>query len=176
MPKIKNGEEAFQMKLEALYDIENELVKALPQMEKAAKNPELKEGFRAHLEETRGHILRLEEAFKILEVKPKKLKVDGIRGIISDGKWVIDCDAPAATKDIMLAGAARYAEHYEMAGYLTAIEEAKACGQEEITDILSETLDEEEVADEKLSAFITDNLDAVNELAGKDDDEDEDEV
>ncbi len=159
MTKIQDTTKAFIVKLQALYDIEKALEKALPKMEKAASDPDLKEGFRLHLEDTKGHSKRLERIFSDMDIAPKKLKVEGIRGIIADAQWVIDVDAPAAIKDAMIASAARFAEHFEMAGYLSAIAQANALGMTDAVMLLTETLSEERAADEKLALAISDDLD-----------------
>ena len=151
---LKNKEmglrELFIQKINVLYDIESELVKALPAMAKAASDPELKEGFEGHLEETKNQVARLEQIHEILGEKPKKLKAEGIRGIIEDGKWVIKNVKPKAALDANLARAAQYAEHYEIAGYLAAITWAKTLGETEVAELLDETLQEEIAADQKL--------------------------
>jgi len=140
----------FIQKINALYDIENVLVKALPKMAKAASNEELKMGFTSHLEETQNHVKRLEQICQILDVAPKKLKAEGIRGIVADGEWVIDHIEPENALDASLARAAQYAEHYEMAGYMAAISWADMLEETEISNLLQETLAEEKAADEKL--------------------------
>jgi ferritin-like metal-binding protein YciE len=156
--KIDDGKQALVSKIQALFDIENELVKALPKLAGAAHDKELKDGFTSHLEETRGHIARLEEVFKILGEKPHKLTSAGIRGILEDGQWVIDeADAPVKVKDAMLAGSARYAEHAEMAGYMSAILMSDALELTDISALLEQNLDEEKAADEKLAAAIETN-------------------
>ncbi len=151
MPKIKDKNEMFLTKIQVLYDVEKQLEKALPKLQKAASDLELKDGFAMHLEETKNHSARLEKIFELLGSAPKKLGSDGIKGIIKDGKWVIDVDAPPELKDKMLAGAARHAEHYEMSGYMTAIIQADELGLAEASDLLAETLAEEEAADENLA-------------------------
>lgn len=161
MAKITDATQALVIKLQALYDIEGQLEKALPKMEKAASDPALKEGFRTHLEETREHTRRLESAFDILGEKPKKLRSEGIRGIVEDGAWVMKADAPEPVKDAMLASAARYAEHYEMAGYMSAIELAKLLGLSDLEETLAETLAEEEMADRKLVDALRKNAELV---------------
>ncbi len=161
MPKIPDTTKAFITKLQALYDIEKQLEKALPKMAKAASNPNLKKGFQEHFEETKMHSKRLEAIFEELAVAPKKLKTEGIRGIIADSEWVARVDAPTAIKDAMLASAARYAEHYEMAGYLSAIIEANTLGIPTIAALLTKTLNEEKSADEKLVLAITKNLETA---------------
>ncbi len=161
MAKITTTTEAFIVKLQALYDVEKELEKALPKMEKAASDPKLKEGFRLHLEETQDQVKRLEEIFEELDVKPKKLTSAGIRGIIEDSAWVMKVDAPEILKDAMIAGAARTAEHYEISLYVVAIEEARALGLSNPADLLSESLEEEESADESLAMALQENLEMM---------------
>lgn len=150
MPKINDSTKAFISKLQCLYDIELQIEKALPKMAKAASSKDMKASFTLHHKETKEQVKRLERAFKSLEMKPKKTKVEGIRGIIADGEWVMDVDAPEDIKDAMLASAARYVEHYEMAGYTSAILEAKLLGLTDIEALLLETLAEEEQTDKIL--------------------------
>jgi ferritin-like metal-binding protein YciE len=158
MKKINDPQEAFVLKLQTLYDIETQLEKALPKMAKASADPELKEGFMMHLDETQEHSQRLEQIFAQLDSTPKKLKSEGIRGIIEDGEWIMKAEAPETLKDAMIAGAARHAEHYEISGYLGAIEEARALGLDQAVELLSETLAEEENADRTLSEAVKKSL------------------
>ena len=151
MTKITNGSKAFLIKIQSLYDIEKQLEKALPKMAKASTDPELIEGFLTHLEETKVHSERLEQIFEMMDASPKKTKCEGIRGIVEDGTWVMEAEASPALKDSMIAGAARYAEHYEMAGYMSAIEEATALGFDDAVELLTLTLGEEQQADKNLT-------------------------
>ncbi len=146
------------LKLQALYDVEQELVKALPKMVKAASDPELKDGFASHLDETKGHVMRLEEVFRLLDLPPKKLRGDAIRGLISDAAWVIKNIKTPEARDANLIAAASYVEHYEMAGYLAAREWAATLGNSEIAALLGATLTEEETANEKLSALASSKI------------------
>ncbi len=148
--KVKDMTKVFELKLQALYDIEKQIEKALPKMAKMASSEELKKGFQMHLEETKKQSERLEKAFELLGVTPKKLRAEGIRGIIVDGEWVMEVEGPKEIKDSMLASAARYVEHYEMAGYLTACAYAKALDLPKIEALLTESLGEEEATDKKL--------------------------
>jgi ferritin-like metal-binding protein YciE len=162
MAKITDATKAFTLKIQSLYDVEKQLEKALPKMAKASTDPELAEGFLAHLEETKGHSERLELIFEMLDASPKKTKSEGIRGIIEDGSWIIEeATAPDEIRDSMIAGAARYAEHYEMAGYMNAIEEAKLLGLTEVVELLSATLKEEENADKILAGAMKKALKAA---------------
>jgi ferritin-like metal-binding protein YciE len=138
-------------KINALYDIENELVKALPKMAKAASNKDLKKGFTDHLAETKNHVRRLEQIHKLLGVRPKKLKAEGIRGLIKDGEWVMKNVKPKEAMDANLVRAAQYVEHYEMAGYMGAIDWASTLGELEVANLLTRTIEEEIAADQKLS-------------------------
>ncbi|HLP86354.1 MAG TPA: DUF892 family protein [Candidatus Paceibacterota bacterium] len=150
MTKINNIEKVLTLKIEVLYDIEKELEEALPKMAKACKDTELSMGILSHLEETKEQITRLESIFEMLQAEPKKTKSEGIRGIINDAESVMDMDAPDTLKDGMIASAARYAENYEIAGYTSAIEEAEALGLDNVIELLSQTLEEEEEADATL--------------------------
>jgi ferritin-like metal-binding protein YciE len=138
--------------------IEKQLEKALPKMAKAATNPDLVKGFKTHLEETKGHSKRLEEIFKMMEMSPKKFAGEGIRGIIADGGMIAEADAPEALKDAKLAAAGRDVEHYEMACYMNAIEEAKGMGLSEVVMLLQQNLAEEQTADKKLTVALKDSL------------------
>jgi ferritin-like metal-binding protein YciE len=148
--KYQNLKDLLISKISALYDIENVLVKALPKLAKAARNAELKEGFETHLAETKNHVQRLEKAFSLLDTPAKKLKCEGIRGIVEDGEWVIKNIKPETALDANLARAAQYAEHYEIAGYMGAISWAKELGEDEVASLLTETLEEEKEADKTL--------------------------
>ncbi len=158
MTKIKDAEKAFLTKIQVLYDVEKQLEKSLPKMAKASTHPDLKKGFTMHLKETREHSKRLEKIFNIFNTKPKKTKSEGIRGIIADADWVTKINAPNETRDVMLASSARYAEHYEMAGYMSAILEAEILKMPDVAKILSETLEEEESCDASLAMGMEINL------------------
>jgi ferritin-like metal-binding protein YciE len=151
-PKEATLHELLLQKLSVLADVENELVKALPKLAKASTDEKLEEGFRMHLDETKNHSKRLEEAFKLLDSKPQRsLRSSGIRGIIEDGQWVIKNIKPDEALDANLIAAASYAEHYEMAGYKAAIEWAETMGHTKVADLLRANLEEEEAADKKLA-------------------------
>ncbi|MDB4984695.1 MAG: hypothetical protein JWM20_874 [Patescibacteria group bacterium] len=167
MKTITTPTKAFTLKIQALYDIEKQLEKALPKLAKASSDPELAHGFLDHLEETKNHSARLDQIFEILGTSSRKTTCEGIRGIIEDGQWATKQEAPDTIKDSMIAGAARYAEHYEMAGYMTAIEEAKALGLTDAAKLLSETLAEEEHADKVLTAAMKKSLKAAQMETGE---------
>ncbi len=149
--KFNNLSDLLELKLKALYDIESEIIKALPKMAKAANNSELRTAFEEHLEETEGQKERLEKVFELLDLKPQKTKVEAIRGLVEDANWLTKQGMPPEALDASLVAAAQYVEHYEMAGYGSAIAWAREMGNDEIADLLTESLTEEEQADKKLS-------------------------
>lgn len=157
-----NLHELLVLKLQSLYDIEQELVKALPKLAHAATSDELTEAFETHLVETELHVDRLEQAMKLLGVEPTTEKVAGIRGIAQDGEWVAQHTSPAA-RDAALIAAAQYAEHYEIAGYTAAREWAAMMDHREVADLLETTLMEEQAAREKLSELAHSG---INQRAG----------
>src|SRR5277367_4989820 len=104
-----------------LYSAEKQLTKAIPKMAKGSTDQALKEAFTAHLAETLGQVKRLEEAAQLLEIKPAGKKCVGMEGVIQEGAEALKEQGEAAILDLGLIGAGSRVEHYEMAGYLTAI-------------------------------------------------------
>jgi ferritin-like metal-binding protein YciE len=137
--------------LKDLYNAENQLVKALPKMAKAASSHELRQGFEEHLEQTRGHVQRLEQIFKSLGESSKGKKCAAMEGLVKEGSEVMEEDFEGALMDAALIGAAQRVEHYEIAAYGTASEFAKLLGESEQVTLLEETLQEEKETDEKLT-------------------------
>ncbi len=138
-------------KLQALYDIESQIVLALPHMIDTAHHQDLKKAFRDHLAETRNHVCRIEDAFKLLREKPGKLEVKAIRALTEDATWVMDHIKGEHALDAALIASAQYIEHYEMAGYCVAAEWADTLGEREVAQLLESTLAEEEAADDILN-------------------------
>lgn len=149
--EINNLREAFLAQIQMLYDAENQLMKALPMMADSVEDSDIKKGFKMHLEETKDHVGRLEEVFEMLDEDPSNLSGAGIRGIIEDGEMIMNIDTESHIKDVMIAGAARFAEHYEMAGYLSAITQAQMLNMPDAVELLSQTMLEEESADKSLA-------------------------
>jgi len=144
------------------YDAEKQLVKALPKMAKASSNTELSQAFSSHLEETRGHVERLEQAFGLLGVKPKARPCAAMKGLVEEAQETIGKQMPDAIKDSALICAAQKVEHYEIAGYGTICAWASALGLDDVSELLQETLDEEKATDEKLSQVNDDILEEAN--------------
>src|ERR1700727_1844163 len=135
-----------------LYSAENQLVKALPKLAKGAKNPKLKQLFTAHLAETKGQVERLKQVFASLEEKPTGQHCNGMEGVIEEGKDALEKDEEGASFDAGIIGAALRTEHYEMAGYTATIAMAKVLGMGEVAGLLTENLNEELAAADKIMA------------------------
>ena len=151
--------------LKDLYSAENQLVKALPKMAKAASSDELKQGFGEHLDQTRGHVQRLETIFKSLDESPKGKKCAGMEGLVKEGSEIMEEDFEGALMDAALIGAAQRVEHYEIAAYGTASEFAKILGESEHVSLLEQTLQEEKETDEKLTELAKEINPQANEEA-----------
>ena len=137
--------------LKDLYSAENQLVKALPKMAKAASATELLLGFETHLKQTEGHVQRLEEILQALGESPKGKKCVGMEGLVKEGSEVMGGDFEGAVLDSGLIAAARRVEHYEMAAYGAACAIAKVLGETKHASLLEQTLEEEGETDEKLT-------------------------
>jgi ferritin-like metal-binding protein YciE len=145
--------DAFLDELRDAYDAEKQLTKALPKLAKAATSPVLRDAFESHLEETRGHIERLEEVFEGLSEKVQGKHCDGIAGIIEEGRSVMGEDFDEYTMDACLIASGQRAEHYEMAAYGTLVAWANAMGYDDAAKVLQSILDEEKAANEKLTSI-----------------------
>jgi ferritin-like metal-binding protein YciE len=141
----------FVDELKDLYSAENQLLKALPRMVKAASAPELRAAFQEHLEVTRGQVARLERIFGGLEGSPKGKKCKAMEALIEEGKELLEEDAEADVLDAALICAAQKVEHYEIAGYGCSRTFATLLGYDAAAALLQETLDEEGEADKKLT-------------------------
>jgi len=133
-----------------LYSAEKQLTKAIPKMAKGSTNPALKEAFTAHLEETRQQASRLEQVGELLSTKVTGKKCMGMEGVIKEGAEALEEDGEDTILDLGIIGAGSRVEHYEMAGYLTAISLAKRMGAGEVATLLNESLAEEQAAEKKL--------------------------
>src|SRR5689334_8700284 len=153
MPEAGTLHDAFIDELRDAYDAEHQLIKALPKLAEAATSDELREAFESHLEETRGHVERLEQVFASIGEKAQAKHCDGIAGIIEEGSAVMDESYDELAMDARLIASGQRAEHYEMAAYGTLIAWATAMGHTDAADLLQQNLDEEKAADEKLTTL-----------------------
>ena len=165
--------ELYIDELRDLYSAENQLIKALPKMAKAASSDELRQGFEDHLEQTKEHVARLEQIFEALDESPKGKKCMGMEGLLKEGTEVMGEDFEEAVMDSAIIGAAQRVEHYEIAAYGTAHEFANLLGETEAASLLEETLNEEKETDEKLTELAKEINSQANE--GGEDAEAEDE-
>ena len=165
--------ELYIDELRDLYSAENQLVKALPKMAKAASSDELRQGFEEHLEQTKEHVARLEQIFEALDESPKGKKCMGMEGLMKEGAEAMEEDFEDAVMDSALIGAAQRVEHYEIAAYGTTLEFANLLGETEAASLLEETLHEEKETDEKLTDLAKEINSQANE--GGDDAETEEE-
>jgi ferritin-like metal-binding protein YciE len=149
--KINSLHDLYVDQLRDLYDAENQLVKALPKMAEASASDELREGFEEHLEQTRGHVQRLEQIFERLGEKPKGKKCKGMEGLVKEGSETLDEDMQEDTKDAGIIAAAQRVEHYEIAAYGTVRTYADLLGLDDDARLLEQTLEEEKETDQKLT-------------------------
>jgi len=144
--------ELYVDELRDLYDAEGQLTKALPKMAEAATSDELRAGFERHLEQTRGHVQRLEQIFEGMGEKPKGKKCKGMQGLIAEGKEIMeDDDLEGEVLDAGLISAAQRVEHYEIAAYGCVRSYANLLGDTKAASLLEETLEEEKETDQKLT-------------------------
>ena len=146
-------EQLLEDELKDLYSAENQLVKALPKMAKAASSPELRRAFERHLEETKRQVERLNQIGENLEIRLSGKKCKGMEGLIEEGKEIMEEDLDENAIDAGLIGAAQKVEHYEIAAYGTARTHAALLGYNKIAKLLQQTLDEEGATDKKLTAL-----------------------
>jgi ferritin-like metal-binding protein YciE len=165
--------EVMLEELRDLYSAENQLVKALPKLAKAAEDAELEQAFSEHLEETKGQVERLKQVFTLLQEKPTGKHCKGMEGLVEEGKEAIDEEEEGEAYDIGLIGAATRVEHYEIAGYTAVIAMLKGLGLEEAAGHLAGTLNEENSALEKLEGKIEELIVAAAESGISDDEETE---
>lgn len=159
--------ELYLDELKDLYSAETQMLKALPKLAKAASSKELRQGFEEHLEQTKGHVQRLEQIFQALGESPKGKKCKGMEGLVDEGAEVIDDDFEGSVKDAALIGAAQRVEHYEIAAYGTVCAFAKELGETEQASLLTETLEEEKKTDEKLTQLAQQMNPQANEMGGE---------
>lgn len=149
--KLQTLQDLFVDQLKDLMSAENQIIKALPKMVKAASSDELRTAFEEHLEQTEQHVARLERIAERLAVNPKGKKCRGMEGLLDEGKELLDSEADDDVLDAGVIAAAQRVEHYEIAGYGCARTYARQLGDEEAATLLQATLDEEAETDKRLT-------------------------
>ena len=150
---IKTLDDLFVHQLKDVYYAEKQLVKALPKMAEKATSPQLKQAFQSHLEETKGHVARVEQVFKMHGVEAKAVDCPAIDGIIEEANEVAGDIDDKQVLDAALIAAAQAAEHYEMTRYGTLVAWAQQLGRNDCATVLQQNLTEEKAADKKLSSL-----------------------
>jgi ferritin-like metal-binding protein YciE len=150
---IETMDDLFVHTLKDIYYAENQIVKALPDMIEKATDPQLKKGFTDHLAETKNHVKRVEEVFKMHGVEVEGVDCPAIDGIIDEANDIAGEVADKKVLDAALIAAAQAVEHYEMTRYGTLVAWAKQLGRNDCASVLQKNLDEEKAADQKLTAM-----------------------
>jgi ferritin-like metal-binding protein YciE len=149
--KLDTLKKLYVEELRDVYNAEQQLVKALPKMAKGASSDDLREAIESHLEETKGHVERLEQIFEALDESAKGKTCQAMKGLIEEGSEILDEKGEDSVLDAGIIAAAQKVEHYEIATYGTLRTWADLLNEEEAAELLQETLDEEGAADEKLN-------------------------
>jgi ferritin-like metal-binding protein YciE len=133
-----------------LYSAEKQLTKAIPKMAKGSHDAALSAAFTNHLKETEQQVARLEQVGELLDIKPAGKKCEGMEGVIKEGAEALEEEGDERVLDLGIIGAGSRVEHYEMAGYLTAISLAERVGAREVVSLLQKSLAEEQAAEQTL--------------------------
>jgi len=152
-------EDLFLGELKDIYDAEKQIVKALPKLAKIASNPELRDGIEEHLEQTKGHVARIEQVFDRLGEKHQGRKCVGIQGILTEGNATVsEIESGTAAQDAALIYSAQKVEHYEIATYGALCSWANLLGRDDVAALLHQNLAEEQAANEKLSQLAANSI------------------
>jgi ferritin-like metal-binding protein YciE len=152
--KLESLRELLITECQDLYSAEQQIIDALPKMAEEASAPELKSAFKQHLEQTKSHLMRLDQVFRSFPDEDKDDKTcKGMQGLIKEGKEMIKQDGEPEVKDAGLIAAAQRVEHYEIASYGCARTYAQLLGMNDVARLLQQTLDEEGDTDKKLTAI-----------------------
>lgn len=155
---IKTLDDLFVHQLRDIYYAEKQIVQALPEMIEKASDASLKQGFETHLGETKNHVKRLEQVFKMHGVEAKGVDCPAIDGIIEEADDVVGEVDDKSVLDAALIAAAQAVEHYEMTRYGTLVAWAKQLGRPDCASVLQQNLDEEKAADAKLTSLAESNV------------------
>jgi ferritin-like metal-binding protein YciE len=146
-------DQLFHALLQDVYFAEKELVKTLPKLAEKSSSPDLEKAFSEHLDQTKGHVERLEKAFALIDMSPKAKRCDAILGIVAEGEEVIKEAEDPDVRDAGVLAAAQAAEHYEIARYGTLCAWAEQLGKDDVAALLHQTLQEEKAADARLTSI-----------------------
>jgi ferritin-like metal-binding protein YciE len=150
---IETFDDLFVHQLQDIYYAEKQLLKALPKMAEKATSPQLKQAFQSHLAETKGHVSRVEQVFKMHGVEAKAVDCPAIDGIIKEANEIAGEVADKEVLDAALVAAGQAAEHYEITRYGTLVAWARQLGRADCASVLEQNLAEEKAADKKLTSL-----------------------
>ncbi|MGH7536442.1 MAG: ferritin-like domain-containing protein [Gemmatimonadales bacterium] len=173
MSKLSSLDDLLVHELQDIYNAEGQILKALPRMIKTATHAELKAAFEEHREQTEGQVERLEQAFKLLGLPSKGKKCEGMAGLLEEGRKVMEEDANSSVRDAALIAAAQKVEHYEIASYGCLCTYAEMLGYNQVHELLAQNLDEEETADQMLTALAESVINLDAEQAENEEEEEE---
>jgi len=162
--EMSNLQDLLVENLKDLYSAETQMLKALPKVAKKVENEQLREALTMHVKETEQQVKRLEQVLGQMGEKPGGKKCHGMEGLLEENKEMMEEDAEPEVMDAGLIVGCQKAEHYEIAGYGSAVTFAKLLGNQEAARLLAQSLDEEERADKKLTqiAETTINVEAAD--------------
>ena len=166
---MKSLRELYVEELKDLYNAEQQILKALPKMMRAASDRELQRAFAQHEKQTQRQVKRLDRIFRQLGETPRGKKCKGMEGLLEEGKELMQERPEPEVLDAGLIAAAQRVEHYEIAGYGTVRAYAQLLGEDEHASLLQETLDEEGETDKKLTALAESSINIEAEQADDDD-------
>jgi ferritin-like metal-binding protein YciE len=173
MSELTTIKDLLEEEIKDLYSAEKQLTKAIPKMAKGSNNEELASAFEAHLKETEAQVLRLEKVAKLLGTEPTGKKCKGMEGVIAEGSEALDEDGNENVLDLGIIGAGSRVEHYEIAGYTTAVSLATQLGANEAAGLLKESLKEEQAAENKLRTIAQTIIKSAPTAEEEDEDESE---
>ncbi len=150
MADKQSVKDLLEDEIKDLYSAEKQLTKAIPKMAKGSNDESLATAFTKHLKETEAQVARLEEVSKLLDMKPTGKKCEGMEGVIKEGAEALEEEGDETILDLGIIGAGSRVEHYEMAGYMTAISLAERLGEREVVGLLQKSLAEEQAAEQTL--------------------------
>lgn len=166
--RLQSADDLFLTEVQDLYDAEKQLLRTLPRIAKTAGNEELTTALREHADETRTQINRLEQIFAMLGKKAKSHPCLGMKGIVEEAQEIVSEETSnESLHDCAIAGAARKAEHYEMAGYLSAQHTARGLGLKDAAALLAESLEEEKNMDRRLKQLSSQMLKEAQRAVAK---------
>lgn len=158
MSELKDLNDLFYHQLKDIYNAEQQLINALPEMEKEARSEELKKAFSEHLEETKHHKDRLDKIADQLDINLSGETCEAMQGLIEEAKSIVSESAEDIVRDAGIIADAQRIEHYEISAYGTARHFASVLGHDDIANLLQETLDEESHADELLNEIAVNSI------------------